>query len=165
MTVKLEAAFHEAGHAVAARHSRFHALAGPISLYQYGEGEIFIGLNPQKCVNQGKVPSLDLVRDPEVAKDLAVVLVAGLAAEKIAAANDSALSVNRTCAEPDLALLRQQLAGAGLSLKFDRHEDDATSLLQSQWGVVHQVAMALFEAKTMTLADLRALFERIERVV
>ena len=81
MTIKREAAFHEAGHAVTAHRSRFHALVGPINLRQYGAGGIFVSLSKSKLQTAGKPTDASSQKDKEVAIDLAIILSAGLVAQ------------------------------------------------------------------------------------
>jgi ATP-dependent Zn protease len=159
MTVKKEAAFHEAGHAVIAHLSRFHAIIGGINLENYGAGEIFVSLSKTKLAANGKATDASSQRDKEVATDLAVVLSAGLVAEHIAESKDSNLSANPQCAEPDHELMKQQLEGAGLSKKFDRHEEAARKLLEDNWDLVNELAEHLFENQSVDAVYLRDFIE------
>lgn len=154
MTIKLEAAFHEAGHAVAAWYSRFHSVVGPIRLANYGAGEAYISLSKSKTQAVGITPSEALRTDPDVVKDLAVVLVAGLAAEKIAAELNPDLTPNEECAKPDYNLLHQMLGGARLSKKTDRYEGLARDLLTSRWVIVEGLATRLFNEGAMSPVDI-----------
>jgi hypothetical protein len=140
ISIKREAAFHEAGHAVAAYRSRFHFIVGPISLAGYGSGEIYVAQSRSKCVAAGKASDHSAQKDPEVAADLALVLSAGLVSERIAHERDPAIRPNPECAIPDHDLMRQQLARAGLSKKFDQHEKTARELLESNWALVDALA-------------------------
>lgn len=115
MRIKREAAFHEAGHAVAAHRSSFHNIVGPIDLGAYGSGEIYVSLSKAKLQAKGKTVDASSSRDKEVAIDLAVILAAGLIAERLAEENGLGVTANPECATPDHELLRQQLAYAGLS--------------------------------------------------
>jgi hypothetical protein len=146
MAIKREAAYHEAAHAILAHRSRFHALVGPISLEKYGAGEAFVSLSKSKLRAQGKPETLDVQRDPEVVRDLALVLVAGYVAEQIAAESDNALRPNIACAIPDHDLLRKQLSSAGLSEDFDQFEAQARITLKTEWALVERVAQHLFKS-------------------
>lgn len=159
MTVKKEAAFHEAGHAVAAHLSKFHAVVGGINLEYYGAGEIFVSLSKTKLTVNGKATDASSERDKEVATDLAVVLSAGLVAERIAETKDSNLSANPQCAELDHKSMKRQLEGAGLSTKFDRHEEAAKKLLEDNWDLVNVVAEYLFDNQSVDAVDLREFIE------
>ena len=69
----LEAAFHHAGHAVAAHLSRYHAIAVPLYIDAYGGGEVVAALSRRKLVAAEKVASLSARSDPEVATSIAVM--------------------------------------------------------------------------------------------
>jgi len=75
--------------------------------------------------------------------DLAGVLAAGLVAERIAEERENGLKADPACAQPDHALLQQQLVNAGLSKKLDPHEHAARRLLESEWSLVADVAAFL----------------------
>lgn len=145
MTIKREAAFHEAGHAVAAYRSRFHNIVGPINLAEYGAGEILVSLSEAKLAASGKPTDPSVQSDKEVAVDLAIVLCSGLVAERMAEKRNTGLKANPKCAEPDHIIAVQQLSGAGLSKKFDLHEQAAGKLLESEWDLISALADYLFE--------------------
>ena len=154
MTIKREAAYHEAGHAVLAHLSKFHGLGGSINLGTYGAGIAPVCLSRSKLVNGGKNPDRTSRRDKEVAKDLAVILCAGLAAERIAAEMDPTLTSDEECAIPDHEFMRQELKAAGLARYFDRHEQIARELLIANWNQVSTVAERLFAATKLSLDEL-----------
>ncbi len=145
MTIKKEAAYHEAAHAVLAYNSKFHALVGEISLAQYGAGDIYISLSKSKRKAAGVTPN---PIDKEITKDLAVILCGGLAGETIASKNDNTLSPNPSCAIPDHQLATQQLQGAGLSEEYDCYEQSAIKELESNWATVERLADYLFTNHT-----------------
>lgn len=145
MTILREAAFHEAGHAIAARRSKFHDLVGPINLQQYGAGEIFVSLSKSKLRAAGKSVGLSSQTDQDVATDLAVVLCAGLVAERLAEEQIPGIKANPTCAKPDHDLVRQQLASANLSTHVDSHETVARHLLESEWSLLTSLANFLYD--------------------
>lgn len=145
MTIQREAAFHEAGHAVAAHRSKFHALVGPVNLRQYGGGDIFISLSKRKLKAAGKPEDASSQLDKEVATDLAIVLSAGLVAERLAEKSEAGLKANPRCAIPDHELMRMQLINAGLSACFDQHETSASQLLESEWTLVTGLASLLYK--------------------
>jgi hypothetical protein len=155
MTIKREAAFHEAGHAVVAHRSRFHNIVGPINLASYGAGAIDISLSKMKLAANGKPTGPASARDKEVASDLAVVLSAGLAAERIAEAREIGLKANPTCALPDHELLQHQLAMAGLPTNFDQYEKAAKQLLESEWTLMVDLAEFLFKQVSSDPFDVR----------
>lgn len=144
MTIKREASFHEAAHAVLANLSKYHAIVGDINLQNYGAGEIFISLSKSKCAAGGKPQDASAQKDKDVAKDLAVVLCGGFAAEKIAAKIDASLNPNEQCATPDYQLAEQQLQMAGLSKKYDVYQAQANQILEANWKAVETLANYLF---------------------
>ena len=160
MTIKLEAAFHEAGHAVAAHRSRFHNIAGPVNLAEYGSGELYISLSRAKLQAQGKALSASAAKDKDVVVDLAVVLSAGLVAEQIAESRQQGITANLECAAPDHDLLQQQLAEAGLSKNFSIHERTARQLLEAEWSLVAALAVHLFERVSVQSGDVTAFIEQ-----
>lgn len=160
MTIKREAAFHEAGHAVAAHRSRFHNVVGQINLATYGAGEIYVSLSKQKLIAEGKPATPSAQLDKEVAKDLAVVLVAGLVAERLAQESDGDLKANPMCAEPDYHLMQQNLDAAGLSKKFNLHEEAAKIVLNSNWPLVDALAAYLFSEKTVASVSVHEFIEK-----
>lgn len=159
MTIKREAAFHEAGHALAAYRSSYHNVVGPINLAAYGSGEIYISLSRKKLHAKGKTPDASAARDADVAIDLAVVLAAGLVAEQIAEVREQGIVANPECALPDHELLQQQLVQAGLSKKFNRHESTAAQFLEAEWALVHALADYLHANTSVMPADVTAFIE------
>jgi hypothetical protein len=145
MTIKREAAFHEAGHAVAVYRSRFYKVAGPINLEQYGAGSIDVGLNKNKLKSNGKPADKSAILDKEVNTDLAVILCAGLVAERIAERRIDGIKANPKCAKPDHEFLRIKLKEAGLSQKIDGYEKDAERLLEQEWNLVMALTNYLLE--------------------
>ena len=144
MTIQREAAFHEAGHAIAAHRSKFHALVGPINLQQYGAGQILVSLSKSKLQAAGKSIAAASQTDKEVATDLAVVLCAGLVSERLAEER-SGLKANPNCAIPDHDLMKQHLVHAGLSARLDSHEASARQLLEANWALVTSLADLLYK--------------------
>jgi hypothetical protein len=159
MTIKREAAFHEAGHAVAAYRSRFHNIVGTINLEEYGAGEIYVSLSKKKLVAGGKPTDQSAQKDKEVAADLAVVLCSGLVAERMAEKSETGLKANPKCAELDHELASQQLSGAGLSKKFDLHEAAAVRLLEMEWNLVTALADHLFGKVSVDPVEVLAFIE------
>jgi hypothetical protein len=101
-------------------------------------------LSSTKLRAAGKQPDASSAMDKEVASDLAVVLSAGLAAERIAEEKQSGLTANPQCAEPDHALMKQQLVFAGLHASIDQYEEAARRLLEAEWPLVTELAEFLF---------------------
>ncbi|RBW56096.1 hypothetical protein DS906_13915 [Ruegeria sp. A3M17] len=161
MKIKLEAAYHEAGHIVAAKRSIFHDVVGGVDLEAYGAGGTHISLSKTKLRNAGKIQSPSSQHDKDVAKDLAVVLTAGFAAEQIAAQKNLALTPNRQCADPDYDFLDDVLQNAGLSRKTDRAELAAHTLLTQEWEKVERIAALAFEKGGLSSAQLDELINEI----
>ncbi len=92
MTIKREAAYHEAGHAVLAERSKYHRFLGPIILSNYGSGAADISLSTGRLQSAGKITDKSAAKDKDVAKDFAVILVAGFVAEQLASEKDKTLS-------------------------------------------------------------------------
>ncbi|MRJ44585.1 hypothetical protein KF946_10245 [Idiomarina loihiensis] len=147
MTIKKEAAFHEAAHAVTAYYSKFHSIVLGIDLGDYGAGETFVSLSKSKCIENGKPPTAETAKDKEVSKELAVILCSGYVGELIAAETDPSLKPSRSSAGPDYQLAVQNLKAAGLRHKYDFHHDNARTFLESKWDVVNKLAEHLFSVK------------------
>jgi len=159
MTIKREAAFHEAGHAVAAHRSMFHAIVGPINLAAYDSGEVYVSLSRKKLQANGKVGSAAAGADKGVAADLAVVLAAGLVSERLATAWEPGLTPMPDYAVPDHELLRQQLAGAGLPPELKSYEETVAQALQSDWRLVRALAEYLLRHVSVRPLDILEFIE------
>lgn len=97
--MKKMTSLHEAAHVVTAYLSKFHFLFGPISLTSNTNGEAFVTLSRSKLTKQSKQFTNDIVHDPEIIEDLAIIFFAGLEAEKIYCEKqtiklDSSFSIN-----------------------------------------------------------------------
>ena len=143
--MKRDAAYHEAGHGIVARLSRFHEIVGGIELADYGAGEGFISLSKRKLKAAGKQEDESTAKDKDVARDLALILTAGYIAEKVAAEQNKTLTPSLECAKPDHDMLRDVLSGAGLSKKFDHFESSVEEILRIRWDAVEALADFLFE--------------------
>lgn len=157
MSVKKEAAYHEAGHAVIAYKSKYHSIVSGLDIKNYGSGEMFIGLSKAKLNAAGKKPDESSATDRDVVKDLALVLTAGYVAEQLAAEKDNTLLPNRDCARDDHSYLVNALQDAGLSKKFDLAEGDVRLLLTADWPLVEKLADALFSKQSLDFDDVMAL--------
>jgi len=142
MKGRLEAAYHEAGHALLAYLSDYH-LMGPIDLKSAGHGGLYVGLSKAKCLQAGKKADPAIAREPEVARDFAVILVAGFVAEQIAAEKNPAVTPDAAFAVPDHENLARVLAAANLSRKTDRYEELARRKLTDHWDQVQSLANVL----------------------
>ena len=159
MTIKLEAAYHEAAHAIIANQSKFYEVNSGIDLGPHGRGGIDIRLSKEKLKKEGKSEEVASAHDPEVTKDLALVLTAGYAAEQIAQEKNGHLKPNLRSAKIDHDLLTETLVVAGLSRKFDFFETQVTELLKEKWASVEKIAARLFEAEKLSQEDLTSLLD------
>jgi ATP-dependent Zn protease len=154
MSIKKEAAFHEAAHAVTAYYSKFHRLVLEINLRNYGAGEVFVSLSRSKCLRHGKAPSAGTTKDPDVSKELAVILCSGYAGEQIASEYDPLLNPSLKSADPDYQIAVQNLKAAGVSHNLDIYNEEARISLKSKWNVVEKLAEHLFEQKKETAENI-----------
>ena len=155
MTIKLEAAYHEAGHAIMAFLSKYHSLVWEINLAEYGAGSASIALSRSKLIAESLAEDVENARVPEIVKDLVLILVSGLVSEQIAAGLAKSLAPNKFCAEPDHKLAVQQLKNARPPLpnKLDRFECEARETLITHWAVVDALAKKLFASHSMCVTD------------
>lgn len=156
LSIKREAAYHEAGHAVVASLAVYHGLAGPIDLKAYGAGSADIGLLKSKCALANVQAHEETAKLPEVAKDLGRILVAGLIAEQIASVHDNSIVPNAACANPDHEMLRRHLSNAGLSKKFDFLETESRKILEENWRAVEVLATMLYAQGSADLEQIKA---------
>ena len=147
MSIKKEAAYHEAAHAVTAYYSKFHYIVHEINLMNYGAGETFVSLSKSKCLKQGKQPTPETAKDKEVSKELAVILCSGYVGEQIASEHDASLTPSSSAAGPDYQIAMQNLKAAGLSHKLDFHHDNARRILEANWEIVEKLADHLLRQK------------------
>lgn len=155
----LEAAFHHAGHAVAAHLSKFHVLALPLRIDAWGSGEITAALSRRKLLAAEKIASTTARADPDVAESIAVILCAGLVSERLAAAHRISVTPDPARSSGDLQMARTELRQAGLSDDTQPHEDKAAALLASHWSRVQRLAERLVVAEELSPAEIAALLE------
>lgn len=157
----LEAAFHLAGHAVAAHLSRYHVLALPLRVDAWGSGEVTAALSRRKLIAAEKVASAEARVDPEVAESIAVILCAGLASERIAAERLAAVRPDPARSRGDLEMARAELRGAGLPDHTEPHEAAAATLLALHWPRVETIAKRLAAAGKLSAAEIAALLDSL----
>ncbi len=155
----LEAAFHHAGHAVAAHLSKYHTLALPLRIDVWGTGEVTAALSRRKLIEADKIATVAARVDPEVAESIAMILCAGLASERIAAQRDAPVKPDPKRSKGDLEMARAELRGAGLPDDTDPHEAAAAALLVVHWARVELLAERLAIAEVLTPAEIAALLE------
>ncbi len=150
----LDAAFHHAGHAVAAHLSKYHALALPLRVDAWGGGEVTASLSRRKLIAADKVATAAARVDPEVAQSIAVILCAGLASERLAAQHGLPISVDPARSRGDLEMARAELRGAGLPDDTGPSEIAATALLEIHWLRVKSVAARLAVSDELSPAEI-----------
>jgi hypothetical protein len=160
MTSKLAAAFHHAGHAVAAHLSKYHVLALPLRVDAYGTGEVTAALSRRKLVAGDKAPDASSRADPEVAASIAVVLCAGLMSERIAAARGASIAPDPARSAGDFAMARAELAQADISPITLPYENAAMALLTQHWTRVQRVAQSLESAEELTPSEIATLLTK-----
>ncbi|MEP7138340.1 MAG: hypothetical protein ABI745_01860 [Caldimonas sp.] len=155
----LEAAFHHAGHAVAAHLSKYHALALPLRLDAWGGGEVTAALSRRKLVAADKVATAAARVDPEVAESIALILCAGLASERLAAERRAPVTPDPARSAGDFEMARAELRGAGLPDDTGPHEISAAALLALHWQRVAAVAERLVVVEELSPTEIAALLE------
>lgn len=155
-----EAAYHEAGHAVAAYLSLFHGVGiGAISLGAFGSGAADVRLSRKKVQAAGKAADATIERDPDVAVSLCTVLAAGFAAELVAASKGVDLEPNPSCSAPDRAWLVAQASAADIPADVAAYEMQAKVLLEREWPQVEKLARRLMQQGTIDGVDVEILLQ------
>jgi hypothetical protein len=157
----LEAAFHHAGHAVAAHLSKYHVLALPLRIDAWGTGEVTAALSRRKLIEADKIASVAARVDPDVAQSIAVILCAGLASERLAAERSLPVLLDPARSHGDLEMARAELRGAGLPDDTGPHEIAATVLLTLHWRRVQSVATRLAVNEELSPAEIAALLDDV----
>jgi hypothetical protein len=155
----LEAAYHHAGHAVAAHLSKYHVLALPLKIDAYGSGDVTAALSRRKLLAAEKVAAFSARTDPEVAGSIAVILCAGLASERLAAARRVALKPDPKRSAGDFAMARAELQQAGIDPATRPYEDAAHALLDGHWATVQTIAERLALVEELSPAQISALID------
>ena len=155
----LEAAFHHAGHAVAAHLSKYHALALPLRIDAWGAGEVTAALSRRKLVAAEKTATAEARIDPEVAASIAVILCAGLASERLAAERQAPVRPDPARSRGDFEMARAELRSAGLPDDTVPHEAAAEALLAIHWTRVETIAERLAFAEELSPAEIAELIE------
>lgn len=155
--MSLEAAYHEAGHAVLARKSTYHEVVGEVSLGSYKSGVTAVSLSKRKLLRAGKPADSSACRDPDVAREIAAILCGGLVAEQIAKEKGRKLSPTLDPAASDHQFARDQLAGAGLDTELTPHQAQAGALLREHWDHVERLAVALLSTGSRDAVDVHDL--------
>ncbi|MCA1868492.1 hypothetical protein HW571_22715 [Agrobacterium genomosp. 3] len=159
MSVKLETAYHEAGHIVLAWFSKYHTIAGGIDLTK-GSGQIpEIAVSKSKMSAAKKLPSKDTAsNDNDVVREAAVIFTAGYQAELLAASINRSLAPDRGSADLDYQIVDAVLTNAGLQWDMRLAEAAADDLLRRHWVWVEKIAQRAFERRRLTVEDLIDIF-------
>ena len=159
ITSSLEAAFHHAGHAVAAHLSKHHVLALPLKIDAYGAGEVTAALSRRKLIAAEKVAAASARADPDVAASIAIILCAGLVSERIAVMRSVAVKPDPKRSTGDFELARAELRQAGIAESTQPYEEAATALLTRHWATVQSIAERLVVVEELAPADIEAFME------
>jgi ATP-dependent Zn protease len=156
MSIKKEAAYHEAGHVVVAAKSKYHNVVDGITLSAYGQGEASISLSKAKCLAECKtfVDAKSIGKDKDIAREAAIIFMAGYQAELLAAAANPMLTANRSTADPDYELAAEVLARAELYERTDCAEQAATEILLQNWELVEKIANAAYSQSSLSFDEL-----------
>ena len=154
---KLVAAFHHAGHAVAAHTSRFHVVALPLRVDTYGGGDVVTALSRRKLLAAEKAAAASARSDPEVAASIATILCAGLVCERIAAMRTAPFTPDPTRSAGDFAMAIAELEQAGLECVTQPYEDAAAALLTDHWEAVQRIVDKLVHAEELAPDEINAL--------
>ncbi|MBN4071885.1 hypothetical protein JYT83_00550 [bacterium AH-315-F18] len=149
-------AHHEAGHAVLAVASRLHRLAGDIAVTKSGHGVAFVSLSKQLLLSNNKPDFSEAQKDPEVARDVAVVFLAGFAAEQKFCRNEKTAgnnaNENRSAADEDYELVDRVLELAECTGELASLERVAVELVEKHWTEIAKFAKTLHGSPGMTIS-------------
>lgn len=158
MRNRRQTAFHEAAHAVAAFHSKFHFQSGRIRVSEDGGG-VRITINKKKVAKylEAQDRPIDLPR--EIAVDCAIIACAGLAGVEIANERDADIEFDRIGIGHDCERARRALLAVDLPIDLKVPRDRARTMLEREWWAVKKVATFLLSEDR---ADAQVVYEMIE---
>jgi len=142
--MSIEAAYHEAAHAVLTARSKLHTLSGVVNIGGYGLGTGFSDAGPsrKKCAANG-ISESSAPNNAVVVREFVRILCAGYAAE--CEGKDRGLvlipDINRSV--PDFLEAQRQLRHLGLSEKLNGFHQEALDLVKHYWDDIQMVAAAL----------------------
>ncbi|MFZ6732438.1 hypothetical protein ACO0LG_10985 [Undibacterium sp. Ji42W] len=154
MKQELAAAYYQAGIAVVAHHSKYHRVIGDITLLNFGSGETFISLSRSKCIENGMPPHEESKNDPDVSKDLAIILSAGTVAEHIGSESDANIKPSKNASGSEYMKAVEKIKNTEHSQKYDFHHANARLELEKHWDSVERLAQLLFKNTTATSEDI-----------
>lgn len=154
MPNQIEAAFHEAAHAVVAHTSAYFTLVGSVSIQNAGTGFTDIGLSRRKLTAASKPIDASVETDPLVASELAVILLAGLEGEVIAEELNPSLRADVDRSEPDVTLAVEKLEAASVTVNLEEFQREARRRLEANWPKVDALAHQLVSRGSLLAIDL-----------
>ena len=157
---RLDAAFHHAGHAVAAHLSKFHNLALPLRTDVFGTGEVTAALSRSKLVAASKVASVQARLDHEVVASIVTILCAGLACEELASARGFTVTPDPGRSAGDFQVARTELGLAGMSEGVTPYCDRAAELLREHWTHVETIAERLARFGELSPEEIAEIIEQ-----
>lgn len=161
MNVLRHAAFHEAGHAVAAHHSRFHRLSGNTRIYDGGGGVAPVNIDPEKMAAREAESILKRDFRLDIVRDWAGILFAGYCSTSIAERMGLVRPNLPSGAGHDLDLMNRALKAVRLSAErteiFKKILDD----LLREWWAVERVADFLCTQRTATAQQVREMVDLV----
>ncbi len=147
------AAYHEAGHAVAAIASRFHCVFRDVSL-QNGDARSPFSVSKRKLIAAGKLSELaDMVADPEIAIESAVVFFSGLAAERQYVESNARTKESPAAARDDYEMAKTVLRDAKIKTPVAVFETQAAEKVDELWPVIREFAEALLRRRTIDASE------------
>lgn len=153
MQSHIEAAFHEAAHAVVAHTSAYFTLAGAVSIQNAGTGFADIGPSRRKLTAASKPIDASIDTDPQVASELAIILLAGLEGEIIAEERNTALRADVARSEPDICFASEKLVAATVTTDLDALRGEARERLVANWSKVERLAHQLIAQGSLLAVD------------
>lgn len=146
-------AYHEAGHAVAAIASRFHCVSRDVSL-QNGDSRSPFFVSKRKLIAAGKLSELaDMLADPEIAIESAIVFFSGLAAERQYAESNGKAKQTPAAARNDYEMAKTVLRDAKIKTPVAVFETQAAEKVDELWPVIREFAEELLHRRTIDAGE------------
>ncbi len=148
------AAYHEAGHAVAAVASRFHCVYRDVSIHN-GESKSPFSVSKRKLMAAGKLSDLPkMLEDPEIAIESAVVFFSGLAAERhYADSSEQRAPAVPASAKNDYEMARTVLKDAKVKTPVAVFETQAAEKVDELWPVITEFAEELLHRRAIDASE------------
>lgn len=141
---RLLTAYHEAAHTVVAYISAFHSPIGEMRLLNIDTGDTFVMLSRSKLGLAGKAVEATSADDPEVRTEFALILLAGLAAERhLQSRVDGAAHL-----QPDASLAANDYSAAAAAVGIEAIpvlESGALDIVAKHWGAIDLLARTLLK--------------------